>query len=64
MLSFPPRGSNVSLSAGGSFWGRLKPKNKENELREKQAQMALARTRLLTLAYGDMETIRLVSVCR
>jgi hypothetical protein len=31
-------------------------------MREKQAQMALARQRLLTLAYGDMETIRMVCV--
>jgi hypothetical protein len=29
-------------------------------MRDKQAQMALARQRLLTLAYGDMETIRMV----
>ncbi|KAJ7219291.1 hypothetical protein GGX14DRAFT_591263 [Mycena pura] len=29
-------------------------------MRDKQAQMALARQRLLTLAYGDMETIRVL----
>ncbi|KAJ7343467.1 hypothetical protein DFH08DRAFT_872767 [Mycena albidolilacea] len=29
-------------------------------MRDKQAQMALARQRLLTLAYGDMETIRML----
>lgn len=29
-------------------------------MRDKQAQMALARQRLLTLAYGEMETIRMV----
>ena len=31
-------------------------------MRDKQAQMALARQRLLTLAYGDMETIRMVRI--
>lgn len=30
-------------------------------MRDRQAQMALARQRLLTLAFGDMETIRMVS---
>jgi len=30
------------------------------ELREKQAQMALTRSRLLTLAFADMETIRIL----
>lgn len=33
-------------------------------MRDKQAQMALARQRLLTLAYGDMETIRMVRQAR
>lgn len=30
-------------------------------MRQQQAQMSLARQRLLTLAYGDMETVRMVS---
>jgi len=40
----------------------MKPRkgDKENELREKQAHMALARQRLLTLAYDDMETVRVL----
>lgn len=29
---------------------------------KQQAQMAIARQRLLTLAFGDMETIRMVSI--
>lgn len=37
---------------------------KEPDLRQQQAQMAIARQRLLTLCYGDMETVRLVSVWR
>lgn len=45
-----------------SFWGKFKGKksDKESEYRDKQAQMALARQRLLTLAYGDMETVRML----
>ncbi|KAH7910180.1 hypothetical protein BJ138DRAFT_1153526 [Hygrophoropsis aurantiaca] len=46
-----------------SFWNRIKSKkgiDKESEFREKQAQMALARQRLLTLAYEDMETVRVL----
>ncbi|KAI0797981.1 hypothetical protein C8Q75DRAFT_801883 [Abortiporus biennis] len=55
-----PAASNASLPGQG-FWGRFKtPKSKEMELREKQAQMALTRQRLLTLAFGDMETIRML----
>ncbi|KAJ3869986.1 MAG: hypothetical protein NXY57DRAFT_593315 [Lentinula lateritia] len=52
-----PAGSNASLTSN-SFWNKFKSKNKEPDLREKQAQMALTRTRLLTLAFGEMETIR------
>lgn len=56
----PVRSTNGSLPSQG-FWGKLKGKsNKEAEFRERQAQMALSRQRLLTLAYGDMETIRMV----
>lgn len=59
MLSLHSRGSNASLTSN-SFWNKFKSKNKEPDLREKQAQMALTRTRLLTLAFGEMETIRTV----
>lgn len=31
-------------------------------MRDRQAQMALARQRLLTMAFGDMETIRMVGL--
>jgi hypothetical protein len=37
---------------------------KEPDLRQQQAQMAIQRQRLLTLCFGDMETVRLVSVQR
>ncbi|KAK7446388.1 hypothetical protein VKT23_004240 [Stygiomarasmius scandens] len=58
MLSLSPASTSASLpSNSGSFWGRFKPKNKEPE---KPPHMALARTRLLTLAFGDMETIRML----
>jgi hypothetical protein len=61
-----PRASNVSLPSA-SFWSKLKPgggKNlKEADIRQQQQQqMALSRQRLLTLVYGDMETVRMVSV--
>ncbi|KAF7304916.1 hypothetical protein MKEN_01205900 [Mycena kentingensis (nom. inval.)] len=53
-----PASTSASLPSQ-SFWGKFKPKTKD-DLRDKQAQMALARQRLLTLAYGDMETIRVL----
>lgn len=61
------RVSNASLPSQG-FWGRFKtPKGgKEMELKQAQQQhpqMALARQRLLTLSFDDMETIRMVSPC-
>ena len=46
---------STSLTAQ-SFLDALEPKNKENDMRDKQAQMTLARQRTLILAYGDMET--------
>ncbi|KAI0690567.1 hypothetical protein BC835DRAFT_1407485 [Cytidiella melzeri] len=67
-----PAVSNASLPGSG-FWARFQktPKGgKEMDLvREKQnqqAQMALTRQRLLTICFGDMETIRmeLEAVCR
>nr|GAT53192.1 predicted protein [Mycena chlorophos] len=53
-----PASTSASLPSQ-SFWGKFKPQKKD-EMRDKQSQMALARQRLLTLAYGDMETIRVV----
>ena len=58
---FSRRSTSASLPSQ-SFWGKFKKKgDKESEARERQAQMALARQRLLTLAYEDMETVRVVS---
>ncbi len=60
MLSLHNRSTNASLpNGGGSLWGKIRGggKNKEAEAREKQA---LARQRLLTLAFDDMETVRMV----
>ncbi|KAH9900974.1 hypothetical protein C8Q73DRAFT_742685 [Cubamyces lactineus] len=57
-----PAASNASLPTSQGFWGRFKsPKgNKEPELRERvQPPMALTRQRLLTLAYEDIETVRM-----
>lgn len=56
-----PASTSASLPSQ-SFWGKLKGKkqDKDTDYREKQAQMALARQRLLTLAYGDMETVRML----
>ncbi|KAG2158181.1 uncharacterized protein EDB93DRAFT_1077407 [Suillus bovinus] len=53
------RSTSASLPTQ-SFWGKFKKKDKESEFRERQAQMALARQRLLTLAYEDMETVRVL----
>jgi hypothetical protein len=58
---FSRRSTSASLPSQ-SFWGKLRKKgDKESEFRERQAQMALARQRLLTLAYEEMETVRVVS---
>ncbi|KIP09610.1 hypothetical protein PHLGIDRAFT_126197 [Phlebiopsis gigantea 11061_1 CR5-6] len=58
-----PAASNASLPSNG-FWGKFKtPKGgKEMKLEQQQPQaaMPLARQRLLTLAFGDMETIRVL----
>ena len=63
----PCRVSNASLpGSGGGFWARFQktPKGKDIDLvRDKQAQqapMSLTRQRLLTIVFGDMETIRMV----
>ncbi|TFY72650.1 hypothetical protein EVG20_g325 [Dentipellis fragilis] len=61
-----PASSNASLPSS-SFWSKLKgpgggksQKDKESDLRHQQANMALSRQRLLTLVYGDMETVRML----
>ena len=53
------RSTSASLPAQ-SFFDALKPKNKENDVRNKQAKRGLARQRLLILAYGEMETVVIV----
>ncbi|KAI0065379.1 hypothetical protein BV25DRAFT_1821776 [Artomyces pyxidatus] len=67
MLSSPaPTNASLPSSQGGQgFWSKFKPsgggKNpaqKEAEMR--QHQQALSRQRLLTLVYGDMETVRML----
>ncbi|KAG9318692.1 hypothetical protein JVU11DRAFT_787 [Chiua virens] len=54
-----PASTSASLPSQ-SFWNKFKNKksDKDSDYRERQSQMALARQRLLTLAYGDMETVR------
>ncbi|KAH0583829.1 hypothetical protein H2248_009428 [Termitomyces sp. 'cryptogamus'] len=58
MLQFSPAPSNAGLPTP-SIWDKLKGKGKDVEMRDRQA---LARQRLLTLAFGDMETLRLVTL--
>ncbi|KAF8654201.1 hypothetical protein AX16_003728 [Volvariella volvacea WC 439] len=55
-----PASTSASLPPSSSFWGKFKPKKPEPDLREMQGHMAIARQRLLTLAYEDMETIRML----
>ena len=62
---YPLSGSNASLPGGGGFWGRFKTPKGGKEMDLKQAPppppaMAVTRQRLLTLAFGEMETIRMV----
>ena len=57
--------SNASLPGGRSFWGKWgggghTPKSPKDAVIGHEPQMTIARTRLLTLCYGDMETIRMV----
>lgn len=61
------RVSNASLPSQGGFWGRFKSPKGGKDMKLEQPsqqppQMALSRQRLLTLAFGDMETIRIVSL--
>ncbi|KAF9265414.1 hypothetical protein L218DRAFT_956998 [Marasmius fiardii PR-910] len=53
MLLSPASSAGGSLPNAG-FWSKFKPKSKEPE---KPNLMALSRPRLLTLAFGEMETI-------
>lgn len=56
-----PASTSASLPSQ-SFWGKFKGKktDRDSEYRDKQSQMALARQRLLTLAYDEMETVRVL----
>ncbi|KAF8163342.1 hypothetical protein B0H34DRAFT_695070 [Crassisporium funariophilum] len=51
-----PTSTNTSLPTQ-AFWNKFKPKPKEPEIQNKQGPMAVARQRLLTLAYGEIETL-------
>ncbi|KAF9454533.1 hypothetical protein P691DRAFT_309862 [Macrolepiota fuliginosa MF-IS2] len=55
-----PASTSASLPSGQSFWGKLKPKNKEGDLRQQAAQMSMTRQRLLTLVFGEQETLHLL----
>ncbi|KDR81652.1 hypothetical protein GALMADRAFT_135067 [Galerina marginata CBS 339.88] len=57
MFAILNRSTSASLPTQ-AFWGKFKPKPKEPDV--KQPPMAVARPRLLTLAYGDMETLRML----
>ncbi len=53
--------TNASLPSA-SFWSKLGgKKGGPNDKALQQAQMALSRQRLVTLVYGEMETVRMVS---
>jgi hypothetical protein len=54
------RSSNINLPSTSAFWGRFKPKNKEPDLRQQAAQMSLEAQRLLTLVFGEQESIHKV----
>ena len=62
MVLFLHRGSNASLPSQ-SFWQKFKTPRGGNQMDLKQAPppMALTRQKLLTLVFGEMETIRMVS---
>jgi hypothetical protein len=58
MFAILNRSTSTSLP-NQAFWNKFKPKGKEPE--DKQGPMAMARQRLMTLAYGEFET--LLKVC-
>ena len=60
MMSLLSRPANASLPAQ-AFWNKFKPRPKEEP--PKPEQMAVARPRLLTLAFGEVETLRIVRLC-
>ena len=52
---------NVNQNTG--IWNRLTKKGRDTTERQlQQQQMALSRQRLVTLVYGDMETVKMVRV--
>ncbi|PFH54311.1 hypothetical protein AMATHDRAFT_580 [Amanita thiersii Skay4041] len=51
-----PASTTTSLPSA-TFWGKFKPKPKE-DIRASQAQMAVQSQRLLTLVFGEVETIQ------
>ncbi|GJE86919.1 hypothetical protein PsYK624_030020 [Phanerochaete sordida] len=59
-----PAASNASLPSQGGFWGRFRSPKGGRDMKLEQPQqpppMAVARQRLLTLAFSDMETIRIL----
>jgi len=55
-----PAASNASLGGAGGFWGRFKSPKTPKEMELKNPQMTLTRSRLLTLAFADMETVRIL----
>jgi len=61
-MLFFNRSTSAGLPPAPTFWGKLKPKNKEGDLRQQATtQMAIARQRLVTLVCGEHETLHLVS---
>jgi hypothetical protein len=62
---FFTRTSNASLPSQ-SFWSKFKgsggKSNRDADMRGQPPQMSLSRQRLLTLVYGDMETVRMVRI--
>ena len=54
MFAILNRSTTTSLP-NTAFWSKFKPKGKEPE--DKQGPMAVARQRLMTLAYGEFETL-------
>lgn len=55
----PPSSSDATLPSAGGIWSKLTKKSNQDK-QQQQAQMALARQRLVTLVCGDMETVRMV----
>lgn len=54
-FSPPPANTILPLPNQAAFWSKFKSKGKESE--DKQGPMAVTRPRLMTLAYGDFETL-------